>query len=133
MCCIDKKKQKYRDTFGIAVQKVSRHTRYQYREFFGIAIYRGIVSIAQHYHIVDVSYVLSAGHCTLPPVVNGSIVKPAGGFPGTKVKHGSILQYDCNEGFYPGTSATTCCHNGTWLTKPECSPGVCRKFFTTGD
>jgi len=64
------------------------------------------------------------GPCVLPPVTNGSIVEPTGGGPGTTLQHGSTLQYNCNEGFRPGTSTTTCCHNGTWLTTPVCLPGL---------
>lgn len=73
--------------------------------------------------------IIGVGPCTLLPVANGSIVVPDGIRPGRKVKHGSILQYDCHHGFYPGTSTTTCCHNGTWLTTPECTPGLRFNFF----
>jgi len=59
----------------------------------------------------------------LPPVTNGSIVKPSDAAAGTTLKHGSTLQYDCGEGFHAGTATTTCCHNGTWLTTPVCLPG----------
>lgn len=64
--------------------------------------------------------------CVLPPVVNGSILQPADAAVGTTVDHGSTLQYECREGFHPGPATTTCCHNGTWLTMPLCSPAPCK-------
>jgi len=70
--------------------------------------------------------VISAGPCVLPPVINGSLVEPRGAGPGTRVPHGSTLRYECNDGFQTGTTSTTCCHNGTWLTTPVCSPGLCQ-------
>ena len=61
----------------------------------------------------------------LPAVINGSIVRPNDTDTGTRVIHGSTLQYECDDGFHPETSTTTCCHNGTWLTTPICKEGPC--------
>lgn len=71
-------------------------------------------------YIIIIIYV-SAGPCRLPDVAAGFIVAPLGA--GLTVPHGSALQYDCDEGFQPQNSTTTCCHNGTWLTIPVCVPG----------
>lgn len=63
--------------------------------------------------------------CVLPAVINGSIVRPNDTDTGTRVIHGSTLQYECDDGFHPETSTTTCCHNGTWLTTPVCKEAPC--------
>jgi len=68
--------------------------------------------------------ILSAGPCVLPLIKDGGIVEPQGLGPATTVSHGSILRYECGEGFQAVTSTTTCCHNGTWITSPVCEPGL---------
>lgn len=65
--------------------------------------------------------------CVMPSLANGIILQPRDVAPGTTVKHGSTLQYNCSKGFRPPRpTATTCCHDGKWLTKPICLAAPCK-------